>query len=233
MKTIHHLASLTTATIINVASLSGVAMAQTIINPDLNGSGSIFAGDLSGWSATGGPGWSPGDYNPTPDFDGGTAGLTIPLSPNGGTFVSGFGRTNGLGRFYEGIESNAGLSGLTPGQAYNLSFSQINIGTTSEQGDGYWQVLIAGTSYNSALMAFQGVGSQTWSQEIIEFTASSSTASLLFVARDSDYPTGNIPMGGYYGIDGISISPVPEPSSSALLLGLASLGFAARRKRTF
>ena len=170
--------------------------------------------------------WGPG-YTPNPVSNGFTG------SPNGGSFL-------GASGGFSAAPISQTISGLTPGETYTLSFtwaaSQFtdNVGATSQ----YWDVSFGGTTVSTDTASVASRGFVDWAPYTHDFTATSFTETLSFLAQGS--PAGNSP---FLLIDGISLSAaaaaVPEidPASAgsvmALMLGaLGLLDSRARRRQS-
>ena len=123
------------------------------------------------------------------------------------------------------------LSGLTVGDTYSLSFWSMS----NHDGNGFlqdWTVTFGGqteTSLQTTPNADNSTG--TWVQSLMGFTATSTSQTLTFVAT---YLPGSVPE--MLNLDGVvlqDITPVPEPSSWALLLaGLGGALAVARLRRS-
>jgi hypothetical protein len=127
------------------------------------------------------------------------------------------------------------ITGLTPGQKYDLSFYWA-AGELSNR-TGYLTSQLTGTFGGSAFAtpvydntnppgvpgSFSG-----WTKINVIVTADATSDILSFLASGS--PAGNLPPVAL--LDGVSLTAVPEPATWAvLLLGIFGVGFAARRRR--
>lgn len=142
-------------------------------------------------------------------------------SPDGGDFVEADGDPN-----YSSAISQT-ISGLTVGQTYQLSFYQAAgqqygfTGPTTEQ----WKVTFGGNTQYSSLYSLPQGGVGPWQQVTMNFTATSASQTLSFLAVGT--PGGAPPISF---LDGVSLTDVPEPATLALV-GLGALGMLATRRR--
>jgi len=148
-------------------------------------------------------------------------------SPDGGNFV--FSDANFLNSALTQT-----ISGLTINQVYNLKFYQAlsqpyffnpGLGTPGPIA-AQWTVSLFGSQLAPALTANGATGAiSPWSLQSMNFTATSTTAVLSFLAIGvGDPPT--------LMLDGVSLSAVPEPQSWGMMItGLFALGIIARRSR--
>jgi hypothetical protein len=123
------------------------------------------------------------------------------------------------------------LSGLTPGADYELTFYSMSNHDGVGQQD--WDVTFGNSSQTSLMSQPNANDTGNWTQTSMSFTADSASQALTFVAQ---YLPGSIPE--ILNLDGVvleattAVTPVPEPSTYAMLLaGLAALGFVMRRSR--
>jgi hypothetical protein len=182
------------------------------------------------------PGWSTFNQGvdtvaagglPSPSGPGGLHAFGAPASPDGGTFVSAFFRDSG--QFTESFSQL--ISGFTPGQAYRIGFWQANGGWyqgssvyADEVATGRWTVTLGAQSALGSALAFQGFGSQTWSHQTVDLVADASSLNLTLMPAFVAYGSHGMGSDGRLIIDGITISPVPEPAPAVLAtLGLAAL----------
>ncbi|MFH7241592.1 MAG: PTPA-CTERM sorting domain-containing protein [Spirulina sp.] len=118
------------------------------------------------------------------------------------------------------------MTGLTQGLQYTVSFWQAAGQQDGFDGDSQsgWTVSFGGASQTSPTMLHPSKAPVSgWQQVTMNFTATSSTEVLSFLATGS--PAGQPP---FSLLSGVSVSEVPTP---ALLPGLVGLGVAALRKR--
>ena len=158
--------------------------------------------------------WGPGD--------GSNNGFTG--SPNGGNFLA-------LdGNFSVGAVSQT-VTGLTPGEAATVSFYFAGAqqygytGATTEQ----LSVSLGSQTFSTAVLNNPSEGFTGWQAESYTFTPTSSSEVLSFLAAGT--PDGFPPMSLLDGVSVSQNSPVPEPSSLALLAtGFAGVSGLVRRR---
>jgi hypothetical protein len=111
------------------------------------------------------------------------------------------------------VNAPAGISQTittTPGAKYQVSFW---LGSSSVYNPGTTQPFITVNINGNPVQSFDGIGSQApaqnyWQQYAMDFTASSSSTTLLLQG-------GNIGIGHneYIGLDNVSVTAVPEPTT--------------------
>jgi len=134
---------------------------------------------------------------------------------------------------------NQTISSLTVGQNYNVSFNQAAgqqsgnlVGPTTEQ----WEVSLGSSTQFSSLMSTPQGGIFPWEAQTLQFTASSTSEVLSFLAVGT--PSGAPPMVFLDGVDMEASGSVPEPSATLLLggvgavIGMGRLGRRMRANRT-
>jgi len=160
--------------------------------------------------------WGPGT--------GSANGLTA-SSPVGGNYLALDGDSN-----LRGTGVSQTISGLTAGQTYGLSFYWAAAqqhrfdGDTTEQV----QVMLGAQTYLTSIFNLPNHGFSGWMQQTFNYTATSGTAALNFLAIGT--PNGLPP---FVLLDGVSLDvAVPEPSSVALAgLGIIGFGVQILRRR--
>jgi hypothetical protein len=167
-------------------------------------------------------GWSVVQASPdwaAPGFDSIFA-PTMPSSPAGGNWVIGYSAST----IFETIGTSVAITGFDIGKTYELSFWQAHNSDDngSYNADGAWDATLFGTTLTSPLLTDVG-NNQVWSFVTLDFVANSTTSNLNLGVSTSTPGTG-------ISIDGIAITVVPEPSSTALL-GLGGLALMLRRRR--
>ena len=145
-------------------------------------------------------------------------------------------------RLYGGMTRDGGygyqcvdLGGLNVGNHYTLSFYQAAAqqhglnGATTEQ----WAVTFGGVTQYTSLQHNPSHGFQPWTQQTLDFVATSSTQVLNFLAVGT--PSGLPPISLLDGVSLTEVSQVggaPEPSSWMMMLaGFGLFGAASRRRR--
>jgi len=101
------------------------------------------------------------------------------------------------------------LTGLTPGHDYAVSFYDAAAQQTGFDGatTDQWQVSLGNQTAGSTAFSIPSHGFSGWKAESLAFKATSSSPVLNFLATGS--PTGLPP---FLLLDGVSVTPVPEPS---------------------
>ncbi len=148
-----------------------------------------------------------------------------------GTTLSGVGNFVAMDGDYITGPISQTITGLTTGKTYDLTF---NYAFGQQYGfDGATiqslAAAIGGASWDSGNVDVASHGFSGWQSASVDFTASSSSELLSFLA------TGNLPVPPFALVSDVSLVAVPEPATWAMLLvGFAGLGYAgfrsARRK---
>lgn len=237
------------------AALAAAASADAAVNLVSNGSfeqsiytansefGVDFGQGVTDWTAT-----LPGGYshywfggtqtsvNPANRFGGNNetlANSATALSPDGGNFIGIDADFVGdapptFGPYNSPIDQT--INGLTVGQTYRVKFYWAATQLKSRGGatDNQVFVTFGGTTQSTAQVFVADQGFSGWFSEAFDFTATSATETLSFLARGG--PAGLPP---YALLDGVSLTAVPEPATWGLMIaGFAMVGAAARRRRT-
>lgn len=148
----------------------------------------------------------------TPMPIGGTYGLADGTKPSsqGGIFAGA----------HQGEGFGATLNGLTPGAQYTVSFEQVFAGKLADGlgaadaigAKANWVIQVAGTSYHTAVMTYQGAGNQVWSNDSFTFTATAASHQINFYEYNADLGGATVPQAfvvrNYVGIDNVRITPV-------------------------
>lgn len=209
----------TIITLASLATLLSSANAYTIFNGGFEdvtgltgpqGGSAIYRGaTLSGWT------WTPVNVGGEIDLIPYTGAGSPTANAGSGTYYL---ETALLGS--HGVLSQT-IFGFTIGQQYELTFDWGNrIGSNPATSSYDFTVAIDGQSFSQSAVNGTQIGML---QETIAFTASATSATLSLDLKDTNTYTNG-------AFDNFVITPVPEPSSSALL-GLGALGLLIRRKR--
>ncbi len=132
-------------------------------------------------------------------------------SPDGGNYIavdSAF-QNNGASSISQT------LTGLTPGQGYNVSFYDAAAQQSGFDGATFdqWQVSLGSQTLNSTRFDIPNHGFSGWTPELLRFRATNSSEVLNFLATGGP---GGLPP--FALLDGVSVAAVPEPS---FVLGLS------------
>jgi hypothetical protein len=156
-------------------------------------------------------------------------------SPVGGNYVAADGG-------YQVGALTQTINNLTVGQKYNLSFYWAGAQQYGYNGDtsDRWKVSLGNETYSTAIKNDVSHGFTGWTQELMTFTATSTSELLSFLAIGT--PAGEPP---FSLLDGVSMSQavlpatptppskVPEPGTLAMVgLGLSLLGVGLRRRKS-
>lgn len=156
------------------------------------------------------------------------------MSPSGGNFFA------SDSQYYPGVLSHL-ISGLTIGAKYVLTFEYAlaqQYGWRGENLDNFWEVSFrdslsdkqtTANTQGTDPLSIASKGFSGWQSASMEFTATSATQWLSFLAK------GTAPGGPpFMLLDNVQLNAeVPEPATWTMLLGgLGLLGFMARRRRS-
>jgi hypothetical protein len=153
--------------------------------------------------------------------NGSNNGLTA--SPTGGAFI-------GQDGSYQAGALSQTISGLTPGQTYQLSFYWAAAQQEGFSGGNtqWWQVSLGGQSESTQHLTITSEGFNGWDLATMTFTASSASELLSFLAMSN--ATSSLPP--FTLLDDVQLNQVPEPSTWAMmLLGFVGLGYASFRSQ--
>ncbi len=151
---------------------------------------------------------------------------TITASPDGGNFI-------GSDPSYQTGAISQSVSGLTVGDVYSLTFYYAGAqqeGFTGATTEG-WQVSFGSSTQNTAILNNASEGFTGWSQATMNFTATSASETLSFLATGG--PSGGQPPISL--LDGVSLTnyttggssvPLPPTLSAGLVM---MVGFGAYR----
>ena len=152
----------------------------------------------------------------------GTLAADMPASPNAGTFL-----VITVSAFESHDVARQTIGGLVPGQSYTLTFHYANAGGEIPSITDQWlfpgkiRATIAGQSFETPLLEYEGAGAQSWHLASFPFTADATSTNLDFFTYDVQF---------FGAIDGVSI--VPEPSGFVLcVLGVFGCHAWLRRRR--
>lgn len=194
--------------------------------------GTADSGTKANGANTGQPNQAPGAYTAANGYgntylwgvnNGGVA--TITAVPTGGNFIA------ADGDFGVGAISQT-ISGLTVGTKYHLSFywagaqQQGFDGATTES----WKVTFGSQTFTTATVSTPNHGFTGWMLQTFDFTATSATQTLSFLAQGA--PTGQPPFALLGGVN-LDVF-VPEFSHWAVFAGFGvacTFGEALRRQR--
>jgi hypothetical protein len=126
---------------------------------------------------------------------------------------------------------NQTVNGLVAGDHYQLTFYQATMqaidASVNSSFSASWTVSLGGSTQSSTTMFNPYKGYSPWEQVTMNFTATSASEVLSFLA--SSPGNGQPP---FLLLDGVGLSDIPEPGSLALLVaGAAGLLMMQRRRR--
>ncbi|QJE94371.1 hypothetical protein [Luteolibacter luteus] len=189
----------------------------------------------------------------------GTTTIDLVPSSNGGTYAEFTTRRLGDASFpaywHYGQGMGQTLSGLTVGETYQISFEQTNLSghqdalsamllgddAPADQFDGRFLLFVNGEYVTASPTMGMLLMDNVWETVTLTFVAPSEEIVLDFYAHSGPDSWGMFDQAGVgepyanyslttLGMDGIAVSPVPEPSGT-LLAGIAGILTALRRRR--
>ena len=147
-------------------------------------------------------------------------------SPSGGNWIAADGA-------FEVSPIQQTINNLVIGQTYQLSFDwaaaqqSTYFGPTTEG----WIVSLGDQTFSTEILNNPSEGFQAWRQQVFNFTATSTSEVLSFLAAGT--PTGNPPFSllDNVQLNAVQLNAVPEPDSLPLMLsGLGLLVVSSRRR---
>jgi hypothetical protein len=154
--------------------------------------------------------------------------------PNNGS-ANGFPATSPDGGYFIGMDSDfqsqplqQTISGLTVGQDYQVGFwwAAIQQYTFNGETQENWTVSLGSSSQTTSTINLPSHGFSGWQYQTYDFTADSTTDVLSFLAGGS--PGGPPP---FSLLDGVNMSPIPEPATLPLLFTGLMGGLAVLRSK--
>jgi len=199
---------------------------------------------------------SPGSYTSPLD---GTSTIDLVPSSNGGTFAAfntrRLGDTTAPAYWHYGLGMGQTLSGFTVGETYQISFDQTNLSghldalsnaalgddAPADQFDGRFLLFLNGVYSGASPTMGMLLMDNVWETVTLTFVAPSEEIVFDFYAHSGpeswgmfDQPGVAEPYANNYlttlGMDGVNVSPVPEPSGP-VLAGVAGMLILLRRRR--
>jgi hypothetical protein len=161
--------------------------------------------------------WGPGS--------GSANGLT--LSPNGGAFI-------GADGAFQDEPIQQTITGLVAGARYAVTFDWAAAQQAGFDGltSSGWDVSLGAQTLATGNLPIGNHGFSGWTTSTFDFFATGSTETLSFLSTG----TGGAAEPPFSLLDGVSLTPVPEPSTWAMMalgfIGLAYAGFRRRRVAT-
>ena len=207
-----------------LAALLSLAIGPTVAKANLISNGDFETGDLTGWTWTPTPNADPNMATAVVSFDTSGSGASLAFSVNPGK--TGGGTAEGGGSLSQMVDLAAGLE-------YEVSLGALAIEEPRGIGNGdggLMQLLIGGELQWSWDVEAIPAGAILRSSYHGKYTPSVSgmyELEVRFTRKFAAYTSG--PIINHYA-DDISVAPVPEPGSFALL-GLALAPLLRRRKR--
>jgi len=122
------------------------------------------------------------------------------------------------------------ITGLTLGQTYQISFDwaaaqQVGFFGITTEG---WHASIAGTTSSTSTATTPNMGFTPWANKTFTFTADGTSDVLSFLSFGG--PSATQPP--FALLDNVTVTPVPEPATWALMLvGVGALGAGLRMRR--